>query len=371
MNKLLFIAEEIHLKSDIPGGVQICTDEYIKLLEHCDFNVIPFPVKQTRKIYPRIKIKLGIELYTRYDFKKISEEIIKQVEKKSIKYIAFNQVDFIKLAPYIRKHFKDSVKIIVLSHGNESGDFLHEIVRNNEKKGFRKIRDIIRLGFSIYYESKHFINDIDLVLSISETEKQINNWLGAKKSIFIPRVFKSNFLDWKPDLNTIGFVGTLNHKPNIDGLILLLDEFQKLEIKDLKIEVVGGPKEKGLELEANYSFVNYLGHLSDEELNKKASNWSLFLNSIFWYSRGASTKLAQGINWGIPIVSTQAGNRGYKWNKGAILTVSDQKEMAEEVVKNLASLDKIKKMAEEIRLIANTSLNLKDIASEITKDITL
>jgi len=354
MNKLLFISEEIHLSSEIPGGVQICTAEYIDLLEKSDYEVIKFPVKQTRNYWTRLKIKLGVELYTRYDFKRISKKIIQQIEKEAIKYIALNQVDFIKLAPYLRNHFKDKVTIIILSHGNESGDFLHEIVRNNKKKGLNKIRDIIRLGFSIYYESKHFINDIDVVLSISETEKQINNWLGAKKSIFIPRVFKPQFLDWKPDLNKVGFIGTLNHKPNLDGLIMLLEEMRNMDIGDLKVEVVGGPKEKGVELEKQYSFVKYLGHLSDDDLKLKAAKWALFINPIFWYSRGASTKLAQGINWGIPIISTEAGNRGYIWEKGSILTVETPKQMAFDIIYYTKKLEYITVLANEVKKIAKT-----------------
>jgi glycosyltransferase involved in cell wall biosynthesis len=366
MNKLLFLADSIHLKSEIPGGVQICTHEFIDLLKLCNFDVELFPVNHTRKIFTRMKIKLGIELYTRYDFDKIAQKIIFEIKKSNINYVALNQVDFIKIATFIKKEFKEKVKIIVLSHGNESGDFLHHVVRR-QTNWFIHIRDIVRLGFAIYNESKHFIEDIDFVLSISETEKQINNWLGAKNSIFIPRTIKPDFIDWKPILSRVGFVGTLNHKPNIDGLKMLLNELKIKNIGNLEIRIVGGPKEEGLKLEKEYSFVKYVGHLIDSDFKKEVSSWAIFLNPIFWYSRGASTKLAQGIAWGLPIATTEAGNRGYAWKKGSLLVASNSNEMAQQIIDAASDKIKIEKLANETQQVANSNISLIEIAENIKK----
>jgi len=363
MKKLIFVADAIHLKSEIPGGVQICTNEYIDLLKESGFDVVTFGVIHTKRIFIRLKIKLGIELYERYDFKEIFEELKKKIALENIKYIALNQIDFIGLTPLIRKYFGNSVSIIALSHGNESGDFLHHIVRNNQNY-FTKLRNIIRLGFSIYKESKNFIENIDLVCSISDTEKQINNWLGAKKSVFVPRELKPEFLNWSPVINRLGFVGTLNHKPNIDGLIMLLDEIKKEGNTNLAVHVVGGPVVDGKKLEKEYHFVKYMGHKSNEELRKEAESWSIFLNPIFWYSRGASTKLAQGISWGIPIASTEAGNRGYFWKKGNVLISSSAKEMLQQIKEN-ASIEALSILSQDVKTIATHSFSIKEIANEL------
>jgi len=223
------------------------------------------------------------------------------------------------------------------------------------------------LGFAIYNESKHFIEDIDFVLSISETEKQINNWLGAKNSIFIPRTIKPDFIEWKPILSRVGFVGTLNHKPNIDGLKMLLNELKIKNIGNLEVRIVGGPKEEGLKLEKEYSFVKYVGHLIDSDFKKEVSSWAIFLNPIFWYSRGASTKLAQGIAWGLPIATTEAGNRGYAWKKGSLLVASNSNEMAQQIIDAASDKIKIEKLANETQQVANSNISLIEIAENIKK----
>ena len=43
---------------------------------------------------------------------------------------------------------------------------------------------------------------------------------------------------------------------------------------------------------------------------------------------GCSTKLATGIGWGLPIVTTEAGIRGYSWEKRNFLLAADANEMA-------------------------------------------
>ena len=41
------------------------------------------------------------------------------------------------------------------------------------------------------------------------------------------------------------------------------------------------------------------------------SSWGMFLNPVFWLSRGASMKLATGLRNGIPVLTTKNGMRGY------------------------------------------------------------
>ena len=158
MKNILIISDQVFLKSEIPGGVQICTKEYVELFEKNGFNTFIYPIPHTRNILKRLHIKLGIELYTRYNLN-LTKEIIKSIEENAIDIVALNQVDLIRLSKPLKQKFK-KLKIIVLSHGNESGDFLHSIVRNPNQNRLLKIRDIIRLGFAIYTESYYFVNYI-------------------------------------------------------------------------------------------------------------------------------------------------------------------------------------------------------------------
>jgi len=371
LEKILFIAEDIHLKSEISGGVQICTDEYIELLKTIGFEVIVYPVKHTRNIYTRIKIKLGVELYTRYDFKKESEKIVPILLSEKINYVAINQIDFIKITPFLKLATNNKVQIWGLSHGNESGDFLHHIVRGGSNNFFKRLRDISRLGFAVYNESYFFTNFLDAVFSISETEKEINNWLGAKKSVFIPRILQKRFLDWKPVLGRVGFVGTLNHKPNFDGLKMLLEALNHKRQENIEVQIIGSPAELGKQLENEYNFVKYLGRLTDEAVENAAKNWAMVLNPVFWYSRGASTKLAQAIGWGIPIATTKAGNRGYVWKKGLLPEFSLPKEVADFIFENSLSEEKLQILANEVKTIATNSPTLTEIAENVKLQLNL
>jgi hypothetical protein len=47
------------------------------------------------------------------------------------------------------------------------------------------------------------------------------------------------------------------------------------------------------------------------------------LNPVFWLSRGASMKLATALGWGLPVLTTQAGARGYEWGGAAVPVCAD------------------------------------------------
>lgn len=368
---LLFISYEKHLDAAIPGGVQVCTKEYIELLNEAGFELYIKPISFTKNLIKRLKIKLKIDVYEGYDFKAIAKDIISIIREKNIQVLALNQVSLIGLAPYIRRVFGSNIKILILSHGNESGDFLHQIVLQQKHSVWSPLRQW-RLGAFLAKESNHFRNDIDAVLCLSETEQQINNWLGAKRTFFIPRTYKPNFLPWSPVKGRVGFVGTLDHLPNYEGLKYYLDELKNVDSTEVRIRIVGGPSNFGTLLQRRYSFVDYLGRLDNVALEEEASTWNIFLNPIFWFSRGASTKLAQGINWGLPIITTPAGNRGYRISDQQLITVYSAKEMAEKTIQYLADYKQLIVYAQNTREIATNGPayhQLKDlIFSELLKN---
>ncbi|MFN8256707.1 MAG: glycosyltransferase [Bacteroidales bacterium] len=370
MKDVLFISTKSHINKEKIGGVQLCSFEYIELLEKAGFNVKIQPIEYSANLMIRLKIRFGIDVYNRFRYNKIVKPIITKIKEENIKYVALNQVDHILLAKLLKQEFKKSVKIIVLSHGNESGDYLHQIVKSNKLNNVGKILNIYKLGALLYTESDIFSNDIDLVLSLSETELQINNWLGANHSLFIPRTFKPDFIDWRPVLNKIGFMGTLNHKPNYDGVIMVCEALKTKQINNIVFIILGLPELLGKKIEKEYSFVKYLGYLDDKAMRTEVSSWSLFLNPVFWYSRGASTKLAMAINWGLPVISTIQGNRGYKWESGGILTARNADEMADFISCYANSIEKLGKLKEDIRLAAQSGPDLNCLANQINDILT-
>jgi len=365
--KILFVTDARHTFSEKKGGVQVCTEEYINLLRASGFDVLLHPVEHTKKFSKRIKIKLGLDMYDRYDFDDLFELIEKVVTTEKIKYVALNQVGLSNFSRLLKSRFGDGVKVVILSHGNESGDFLHEINRRKSKSWLSRIRDVCRLGFFIANESRFFMDYVDLVLSMSGTELEINKWLGAKKGLFVPRTFSPAFLSLASQSKRIGFVGTLDHLPNEIGLEKFLAAFEKINSDNLKLRIVGGPELAGHRFQKRFGCVEYVGLLNDKELDKEASTWACSINPIFWYSRGASTKLAQLVNWGMPLVTTEAGNRGYIWKQGDLLVADDADDMAIKVKNLMASEGSIISCAAEVRKVALSGPSLTDISQQLNK----
>jgi hypothetical protein len=67
-----------------------------------------------------------------------------------------------------------------------------------------------------------------------------------------------------------------------------------------------------------FPFVDDLGRLNDVALRQEAATWFVFLHPLFCFARGASTKLATGLAWGLPCITTESGMRGYELPENAV-----------------------------------------------------
>jgi glycosyltransferase involved in cell wall biosynthesis len=144
--------------------------------------------------------------------------------------------------------------------------------------------------------------------------------LGARATCFLPRTVALQPLDRKVIPGRIGTVSTLNHAPNCHGLRMFAEALDRLGGATLRL--VGRPEPIGHELAARFRSVEYVGALCDAELEREAATWAAFVNPIFCPARGASTKVAQALGWGIPVVTTREGARGYRWNGESPLCAS-------------------------------------------------
>jgi hypothetical protein len=60
---VLFITDKRFVDYKIPGGVQLCTTEFIEYLKKAGFGVNIFKVEPSITLTKKIKLKLGIEAY--------------------------------------------------------------------------------------------------------------------------------------------------------------------------------------------------------------------------------------------------------------------------------------------------------------------
>jgi len=371
MKKSIFLSNQHSLHSPITGGVQLCSQEFHHVLKAIpQIDLIDYFVPFTKNIFQRLQIKAGFENYSMYDVHLEAPALLDFIAKENISVVFLNMASIVRFAKPIKERFGQAVKTFLLSHGNHSGDFLHLITKPLQNdhwltSNFKKIR----LGNLIATESVFRVKYLDGVITLSETEKQIENWFGAEKSVFLPRKLSTDFVKHEPIINRIGFVGRLDHPPNLQGIQILLNALQKQEYAHLDFRLVGAPVKYGEALASEYSFIKYLGELSDQDMDKEITTWAFFINPVWWYSTGASTKLGKAISWGIPIVTTTAGMRGYLWKEGELLIADTPDEMAAALITHAASLEKISYWSDQTRIVAVNGLKDDELVAMIQKMI--
>jgi len=307
----VFVAHDVAL-SGAPGGVQLCTDEYIRSISEAGVSLTVVPIHSDRRLWSRLSRRLLPDPYSSLQWRPDSvHEIVAGIDRAGARLVFINLVNLAPLAVALRARLGTACRIVLLSHGLESVDMLHTIPIN----GSRAQR---RLGRRLVQERQHRAA-VNHVFCLSPFEAELERWLGAPCVTALPRTIpRLPPLDWAPAGDRLGFVGTLDHPPTRDGLTKFLQAFARIAPPRLRVRVVGRPERAGRKLAAMFPHTEYLGPLDDQELEREAATWSAFLHPLFCYARGCSTKLAVAISWGLPIVTTAAGARGYTWRSGTL-----------------------------------------------------
>jgi glycosyltransferase involved in cell wall biosynthesis len=367
MEKILFITNRLFIDEQAPeGGVSYCTKDFISLLK-TRYEVVLFPVSFNQSFLYRLTSKLGIAVFEDYAPQDVAASLFKTITENSIKKVFINLSTALSFSKIISEELGSAIKIILCSHGIEGGDMLHNAVRSNRPLSwFQQLTSSYKLGGTLKKELEFRKNYIDLVLTVSEIEVSIEKWMGARKVFFVPRIFSKDFISWIPVKGRLGFVGDLNHFPNYYGLLQLCEAISQKEGRSpISIKVVGKESKNLDALLSKYSFVQSLGYLENDELQSEAATWAYYLNLVFYYSKGVSTKLAKGMNWGLPVISTEAGNRGYIFKQGGVVTCSDAKDMADTIMARVFDLDIVANDRNEVIKAVESFNDLNNIMSEL------
>jgi len=361
--KALFLTNKKYIDPSSPeGGVKFCTQEYIDLIE-TKFEIILFPVQLKSSFIYRFKKKAGLSAYEEYKVSKYERQLKDVIKENNIQYVFLNLTNTITYSKLI-KELCPSVKIVLCSHGNESGDFLHEMVLHKKQYGFKKIAAQYLLGKMLSTEST-YRKYIDLVLTVSDVELNIEKWLGSENVYMVARTITGDMIDHHPAKGRIGFFADLSHVPNYYGIIRICNELKKLNTSEIELRLVGGQKIIGKSLEDEFSFLSYLGYLAEKELQEEMSTWTFSLNPVFYYSRGVSTKLGKSLRWGLPVITTTKGMRGYKWRQGEILNCDTAKEMATLIMQHANNIESSFFYRNEILKMKASSPSREQMMNEI------
>lgn len=319
----LFILDPHDLNSNVSGGVQLCSREFLDIVRAASDTVDIFEVSVCRHLLWRLRRRFNLGSYLYYNPAEVKRSLIKKIEKGKTTHVFINRCELLRLTPLLRELLPDA-QIIIMSHGNQSGDDLYELSGKMGRRNFGLTRSLAlwKIGQDLGIESWYRHRYVDVVCVMSKEEESIERWLGAKKTIFLPRTISVDSVHRSPVGGRVGFVGTLNHTPNR----VALEEICKAlstSLSNIELRLVGRPETFGQNLASRYNFVTYLGALDELALRAEVSTWRLFLNPVFWLSRGASMKLGKAISWKIPYLTTRSGARGYELDNAHLLTTSD------------------------------------------------
>lgn len=320
-----------HCLSDAPGGQQLYTRELLATLDSAGIVAPPLSLSYDNTLKTKLRRKLRRRPY-QYAFNQQTVELIaSQIRTTDASLLFLNGAPLLGIAENLRDALPRT-KIIFLSHGLDSTDYVHEVRANQLLGASSEVTkgECEKLGRQIFAECRA-LQAVDATLGLTGIEAEIHRWLGCTNSFWLPRAVKSEPLQWHPQAGRVGFVGTLDHPPNTEGLYRIL-RILRQENRNVTVRLVGGPTTAGEKIAQEFPFVQYLGILSDEQLDREASTWQAFLHPLFCFARGASTKLAVGISWGIPILTTTAGRRGYEWSSGSLIEANSPMEFVRQLL---------------------------------------
>jgi glycosyltransferase involved in cell wall biosynthesis len=332
------------------------------VIDAAGINVRICPLDIDRRLSTRLLKRFIPSAYFRPVAPSNIKGLNRLVRELSPEFIFLNQVNLAVFAPALKPQLSPECKIVLLSHGLESTDLLHLIrLRTRLPLTSRPyLSSSLELGAAVLRESV-LRTHIDCVCALSESDVVLEHWIGASRVDWLPRTIQAASLLWAPRGNYFGFVGTLDHAPNLEGLVLVLEELQAMAIECLRIRVVGGPARTGEWLSSKYGIVDYLGPLSDADLRAEARSWNAFLHPIFCHARGCSTKLASAIAWQIPVVTTTIGRRGYLWKDGDLIIADDPAGFARQCM-DLLNPDAAEKARLNVVKVTQTSPTIDEVA---------
>lgn len=295
------------------GGVQVCTQEYLRAIELAGWTISPKPFQADRRPVARLQRALTPAPFAHILSPSYLSDLRRDLAAAPPGAIFFNQVDTAPAAVALRA--STTRPFVLLSHGAKIVDELHARRLGSPTPSDRT------LGQTLRRESE-LRTAFDHVFTLSAEECIFESWLGARRVSWLPRIVAPDALDWQPVAGRVGFVGTLDHPPNLAGLRDVLCALRNPPAS-FRVRLVGGSVPTGQRLAAEFPCIDYLGPLDQPALRQEAASWSCFLHPLFLLARGCSTKLSQALGWGLPVLTTATGCRGYRLDPADLVQVGD------------------------------------------------
>ncbi len=365
MTRALFVTNHRHI-GNAPGGVQLCSKEYLELLRSVGLDVEILPTDVDRRWITRLKRVARTSPY----IGALSLDDAKLVREHAFKadIVFLNQVALAGALPAIDPDGSLRRKTVLLSHGAEVTDLLNLVRTRSRFPLSGRLRpwpmQSVRNVLSDEIKARQ---GIAAAICLCSFDADFERWLGVADTTWLPRTVTSAPLDWQPVLGRFGFLGTLDHAPNLHGLVEILENLVKTGDTSIQLRVVGGPENLGQWLLSQFpDHLTYLGPLDEKGLKNEAASWSAFLNPIFCQARGCSTKLATALSWEIPIITTAIGRRGYV-NRGGDILVADSPLSFIHLMQRLLNPAHLTITQRNLKVAARSMPNMQEVALQFIR----
>jgi hypothetical protein len=315
--KSLFLSHENLLRQG-GGGNEICTREYHDVLTAAGFDLVDITYHTDRSPRVRLQRFCSDNSYPPLISPDFWSRLESAIEEEQPGSVFCNFSNFLPVAARLKRMMPEATKLVLLSHGLASVDDVHRarIAALTFARPHLKPAANGRLGAALQTEMQG-LPIFDHVFCLAPFEVEICRWLGARSVSWWPRSLeKGRTLAWHPSGDRVGVIGTLDHPPNLEGVFLFCAALQELGGAGPRVRIISRSAPVGRDLAARYSFVDYLGPLEDRQaVADEVATWSAFAHPIFCHAMGCSTKVATGLSWGLPLLTSNAGLRGYQENR--------------------------------------------------------
>ena len=369
----LFLSHQHALHSG-GGGLQRCTREYHALLREAGFTLVDCTYDTDRRLSTRLRRQLRPAPYAHLIPEDYFPTLARAIEEQRPAFVFCNLQNFIPVARRLRAHAGDASRLVLLSHGLASVDDVHgeRIARSRPTEGLagrRTLRSDAWIGREVSIECDN-LPVFDHVFCLAPFEVEICRWLGARSVTWLPRSIDPNRrLEWMPLGDRVGCVGTFDHPPNLEGIEELCLALHAAGPSALRLRLITRSRTFAAALARRYPFVDDLGPLeAPGELEGEAATWSAFVHPIFCYAMGCSTKVATALMWGVPILTTRQGLRGYTWAAGNLPVSETAAELAARTLEALRPAHAAA-LREEVLRVVRSSPDLSAVARQVRCDL--
>lgn len=341
---------------------------YLQLFVQMGLHVIYAGVGFKRnEPYTSILEQMGIQVvYKESEVKSLYEWIIHHKDYIDYAYLIF---------PFIAQKYMD-----ILRHQTKAKIFYNgcDLFFLRERRNYDLTKDPKLLESSENWKTveANLIKEADINHTLSTYEKNLlRQWFPEKKVRLVP-VFIYNDTNIpgrvKPFSKREGllFVGTFNHKPNVDAIRWFTRHiFPKIvkQIPDIKFYIVGlSPPATIKALKSKNIIVT--GYVSDKELESYYKKCRVVVAPLR-FGAGVKGKIVEAMRYRVPVVTTEIGAEGFKGIKDYIYIAKNEREFARNVL-DLYTREKLWTQASNNNLkYIKRHFSMKAAKEQMDKDI--